>query len=538
MSIQKYKEKTLHQLTRLFEFFRYPLAAAVFLLLAFPGFNLWFFAWFALVPMMLHVSRCRGWKEAFFSGFTTGILFFAGLLYWIPRTVEAYGGVPPGLAVLILILACMLLACFFALFSLIMFYFFRRWSWKAFLLSPFVWVFQEFARNHLALTGFGWGSLGTSQVAFGYMIQIADMMGVYGVSFLLVAINTVILLALAGDVPQKLNMTWAAVVAVCLLYALVYAEFRYLSFSIEDGTRQTVAGIQGNIREEDGFERIRKMHMKVYPEMLDNALAADPDIKLVVFPENPVTSFYETDSEYRELLRKMALKHQVYLLVNGIHYENDETYYNSMYCIGPDGQKRSVYDKIRLVPFAEHVPFQPIFFFARSMSREISNFQQGDKVVVHSLDGSTAGAFICYESIFPDLVRSFTQEGAQFLINITNDAWFGRTAAPLQHFQHVILRAVENRRWIVRVANSGSSAIINPMGRVTQIEPLDEKRIMTGEIFALTEKSPYVVVGDAFAWFCVAIIIIILGKIFIGRYTKNDTGGSEEQPGEDPKSNP
>lgn len=520
---------TVTRLQSLADFLKYPLGSAVFLLLAFPRFDLWFFAWFALIPMLLHISRCRSGRESFLSGFTTGMLFFLGLLYWIPRAMVAYGGIPYLLALIALLLCCLILALFFGVFSLVMFRLFRMWGWKAFLLAPFVWTALEFARDHLALTGFPWGTLGTSQAWFGYMIQIADITGVYGVSFLLVAINTVGLLGLSSQVDRRLKLAWAALVGITFLYVMIYAEVRYISFPLKNGQELAVAGVQGNIREEDGEKRIIRVHNEVYPRMLDQIMAAHPDTRLVIFPENPAPFSYDLDPDYHALLTRMATAHHVSLLINGIHYFGRNEYSNAVYCIAPSGKLTSIYSKIRLVPFAEYIPFRSLFFFVNSLTREISEFTPGTAPVLAKVDGTPIGVFICYEAIFPELVRQFTADGAQVLVNVTNDAWFGRTAAPWQHFQNIILRAVENRRWTVRVANSGISAIIDPLGRTSQVLPLFERKTLTGKIYALTNQSPYVVIGDTFSWLCVLISLLALGKSIFTRGNTNHVDGRREE---------
>lgn len=523
----------------LLEFLRYPFAAALFMVLAFPRFDLWPLAWVALVPLLLHISRCRLVRQAFLSGFLTGFLFFFGLLYWIPRAMVSYGSVVPWFAWVVLSLICAILGLFFGGFAAVMFRFFQRWSWRAFLLTPLVWVVQELARDHLALTGFPWGMLGTSQAYFSALIQIADLTGVYGVSFLIAAVNSVLFLALSREAPRKLKIYWAALVGMGLLYVLVYAELRFLTYPANKGPELAVAGIQGNIREEDGAVQITRTHLQDYPALLDGLMAAHPGTQLVILPESPATLSWERHTDYRERLVRMAAGHRVTLMWNGLHYLGPGRYCNSVYTLNPAGKLTSVYDKVRLVPFAEYIPFARIFFFASSFSRDISDFQPGAAPVQHDVAGHPVGAFICYEAVFPEFVRSFTDQGAELLVNVTNDGWFGRTAAPWQHVQHVILRAVENRRWLVRVANSGMSAIIDPLGRVTLTAPMFEQAVLAGTVHLQQHRSMYVEIGDAFAYACVLITLLFL--IFTWKRKDNHgpgLGGSEEPAGRDADPHP
>ena len=249
-----------------------------------------------------------------------------------------------------------------------------------------------------------------------------------------------------------------------------------------------------------------------------------PDTQIAVFPENPAPLSYERQPVYRKVLSSMAVSHKVTIFVNGIHYKGPGEYYNAVYCIGKDGKLKSIYDKMHLVPFAENVPFQKIFFFIKSLSKEISNFRSGSHWTIHSVDGVKIGTFICYEAIFPNLVRGFTSGGAQLLINLTNDGWFGRTAAPWQHFQNIILRSVENRRWIVRAANTGISAIVDPLGRVTNVIPAFKKGLLDGTVYPENQRSIYVIIGDLFAWLCIAITVLFMTLIYFKeRNTKDDS---------------
>jgi apolipoprotein N-acyltransferase len=495
---------------KVWEFLRYPLATALFLLLAFPRFDLWPLAHVALVPLLLFISRCERGGRAFAGGFVSGTLFFLALLSWIPRAMMAYGGVHWLVGGAAFLATGAILGAFIGLFAWLQHRLFMRWQWRSFLLTPFLWTAVEFARDHLAVTGFPWGSLGTSQAFFGYMIQIADITGVYGVSFLVAAVNTVWLIVLVRETPRKLKIYWAALVGMLLFYALLYAELCFFTYQTPEGPGLAVGGIQGNIRDEDGPLRVARIHFEDYPRLEAELLKAHPETKVVILPENPAPFSWERHPGYHALLARMAADYHVTLLVNGIRYEGDR-YHNSVYDIGPDGTLQGAYDKIRLVPFAERVPLAGLFAFARSISREIGNFEPGRAQVLLPVGGVPFGVFVCYEAVFPEFVRRFTADGAQVLVNVTNDAWFGPTAAPYQHFQHCILRAVENRRWLVRVANSGISAIITPLGRVTETLPLFEQGTLAGEVYPLTQRSLYVSMGDVFAWFCAAVTVLAAG---------------------------
>ncbi|MBP7866953.1 MAG: apolipoprotein N-acyltransferase [Acidobacteria bacterium] len=490
---------------------RYAFASALFLVLSFPGFSLWPMAWVALVPLLWGLTKCRGKLGGFFIGFWAGVLFFAGLLYWMPAAMIAYGRLSPLAAALVLLAACAVLAPFFGFFTLALHLAARRFGIRAYLLAPFAWVAAEFARNHLAVTGFPWGQLGVSQALVTPLIQIADLTGVYGVSFLVVAGNVVGFYLLRPDVGRRFKVALGAFLALGLFHVLLYAELRWFQYREPQGEPLKVAGIQGNILDPKDW---MDAHWSIYPAMMDAALAQAPGSRVVILPENPVSMTFEDNPSYRDLMAGLARKHKVSLLFNGVHRIGEGQYGNSVFCMDENGRVTSVYDKIRLVPFAEFVPFEKVFFFAEAMSQEISHFTAGTTHRVHRPAGVPTGVNVCYEAVFPEESRTFTALGAQWLVNVTNDAWFGDTAAPWQHFQNSLVRAVENRRWLVRVANSGLSCIIDPMGRVREAVPLFQRGCLTGVIHPMTDRTVYVAVGDVFAWLCVAVTAAYLFLAF------------------------
>jgi len=298
-------------------------------------------------------------------------------------------------------------------------------------------------------------------------------------------------------------------VGIALFHAFIYAEFCYLTIPVKRGRAVTVAGIQGNSPDQSDYDRLRSFHLEVYPALVGELAKQSPRPELVILPENPAPFSSDRDSGYRQMMADLARAHGVTLLFNGIHY-SARGYHNSVFCLDPDGRPGPVYDKVRLVPFAEQIPFGSAFSFARSLSREISNFQPGEGPVLQDARGVKTGVFICYEGVFPDLVRQFTGAGADLLVNVTNDGWFGDTAAPYQHFQPNLIRAVENRRYLVRVANTGISAIIDPFGRVAEKGPLFERAIVSGTVYTQDRQSLYVSWGNWFPVLCTLAALFFL----------------------------
>ena len=506
---------------RVWRFGRYPVATALFLLLAFPRFDLWPMAHLALVPLLLHLYGCRRGRAAFGAGLLSGCLFYAGLLYWIPRSLGAYGGLNLTMSILTLLAVCLACGGFWGAFAWAVYRLVSRWGWRGFFPVPCLWVVMEWLRDSVPQIGFPWGNLGTSQAYVGPLIQIADLTGVYGVSGLVAAINTVFLLLLLMEVPRKVKIFWGALVGIALFHVLVYAEFCYLTIPITRGRAVEVAGIQGNAPDQNDWERLREFHVEIYPALVAELDKRSPRPELVILPENPAPFSYDRDLGYRQMMSELSRRHGITLLFNGIHY-SARGYHNSVFSLDPAGRPGPVYDKIRLVPFAEQIPLQPVFSFVRILSREISNFRPGTEPVLHDARGVKAGVFICYEGVFPGLVRDFTGAGADLLVNVTNDGWFGQTAAPYQHFQPNLLRAVENRRYLVRVANTGISAIIDPFGRVVEKGPLFERAIVSGTVYTQDRRSLYVAWGNWFPVLCAGAALFFL--ILSTRKKQDGTG--------------
>lgn len=490
---------------RILKFLRYPFSSALFLVLAFPPFDLWPFAGLALVPLLRQMTAIGRPRTAFFAGWLTGWLFSLGLLHWLPAATISYGKVHPLLAGLLYAGAAAVTGFYCALFALAMFLLFRRFGWRAFLLTPPVWVACELTRSWMGGLSFPWGLSGNTLIWLGPLLQIADVTGVYGVSALVALINSVFLLALSPEADSRLKRWWAALAGMALLYCLIYGEFRYRSFPAEEGKPLVVAGLQAHIRNEQSWSEVAAAHSKVYPRMLAEEKARQPELSLAILPESPAAYIWDKNPGYRDLMHQLAREQGLAILFNGIHQDRAGGYTNAVYFIDPEKTGEIRYDKIRLVPFAEYVPFAALLPFARSLSQEVGTFRPGRELVMPSRSGVVTGGSVCFEAIFPGFCREFTANGANLLVNVSNDTWFGATASR-QHFQHSILRAVENRRWLVRVANSGISAIIDPLGRIRHAAPVFQPGVLSGTVYPQTHLSFYVRCGDLFAYGCVAVV--------------------------------
>jgi apolipoprotein N-acyltransferase len=364
------------------------------------------------------------------------------------------------------------------------------------------------------LGGFPWVGLGYSQYRAIYLIQFAEFTGVYGVSALIVMVNAVVHSGFrrwrGGETPS----TKAMITLTGLLVVLVAWGFwrvRTLEATGVSGSLR-VGFIQGNVPQDVKWEpAYQDATIDRYQKLTDLAVA--DGARLVVWPEAAVPFFFQEESERRERILEIARRHRIWLLVGSpafSHQGGELFLYNRAYMVTPEGSADRYYDKIELVPFGEYVPLARLLFFVHKVVEGISEFRAGSDPVVFQTASGDFGVLICYEGIFPALTRRFVARGADFLVNITNDAWFGRTSAPYQHLSMVAVRAVENRVPIVRVANTGFSAMVEADGRIRWHTGLFETAWRVDTIRWTSVPTLYSRLGDVFVYGCMAILALVV----------------------------
>ena len=438
--------------------------SAILLILAFPNFNLSYFAFVGFVPLFL-VIRSKKPKQAFWISYLCGFLFYLGTLYWLYH-VTIFG----------LIIVCLYLALYFGIFGLLFnrLVFFtlhpcpvpERSKWFGAspltgLLIAIIWIMLEYLQAHL-FTGFGWALLGYSQYKNLALIQIADFSGVYGVSFVIMMVNVGIYRFFKGSFKE-------IVIAVLVLAAAIGYGARG-----EDergkGKEITVSIVQANIPQEMKWDPAAEDEiLERYANLTRLAAFENPD--LIIWPETSFPGFFGINKQTQEVL-DLARKVDTPLLIGANTSEGLDSF-NSAVLISERGKVVDRYDKIHLVPYGEYVPFSDkIPFLHRLVLGELGEFTAGKEYKAFSLQPSAFSqnikfaTLICFEDIFPKLARRFVQNGAEFLIVITNDAWYGRSGAPYQHAASSVFRAIENRIPIVRCANTGYSCFIDSRGRI------------------------------------------------------------------------
>lgn len=445
---------------------RTTLAAAlsgVLLALAFPTPDFAPLAWVALVPLFVVMGR-----HPFRSGFTAGLVFFAAVLYWLNIVMTTYGHLHPVLSVVAYLLLCAYLALYFAAATWAACRLRERCGYSFALTLPVLWVGLEFLREFL-FSGFPWATLGYSQQGVLPLVQSAELFGVYGLSCLLVLSNAALAeLWLCRRAGQAAN--WRPLFAAGAL-AAAFAAFGWWRLAGDlDGRDQHlgVAVIQGSIPQDvKWLPDFQRETVAIYAGLTRQAVAAASP-GLVIWPEAATPFYFQDQNPLSAAVAALPPATGTALLFGSPAYRRDgerTSYLNSAYLLDQGGRQVGRSDKIHLVPFGEYVPVKRFLPFIDKLVMGIGDFSPG---VINPLplDGHRLGVLVCYEAIFPELARDWVRQRSGLLVNITNDAWFGRSSAPWQHLAMVRFRAVENRVWIARAANTGISAFIAPSGRI------------------------------------------------------------------------
>jgi apolipoprotein N-acyltransferase len=496
------------------------IASGLFLAASFPTFNLHFAVWFALIPL-LFALRGQTVKTGFWLGGITGIIYFAGTLYWVTNSIYFYGGIPLIPASLITLLLCSFLSIYPALFGAASVHLRKGRPVMFFISAPILWTALELARTYI-FSGFPWALLGYTQYSVLPVIQIADITGVYGVSFLIVMVNV----STAEFMGDRKNWTAIATTIFALALALGYGFFNLHSAEQSDGINISV--VQGNIEQDKKWDPVYQSDViAVYKRLTLEALKQRPD--LVIWPETATPFYFNGRSgngmPLTEDLVTFVKQNKTPLLFGSPTYEILPNRHiisrNSAFLLSGDGQIVAEYSKIHLVPFGEYVPLKKILFFIDKITQSVGDTETGHTYTVMTVPYGDSGrrkearlcTVICYEIIFPDLVRRFVDRGASLVTTITNDAWFGKTAAPYQHFSMAVFRAVENRVPVARAANTGISGFIDAQGRVLETSGIFTEAYLTHKLVPGSKKSFYTRYGDLFSYGCVFLTLIMLAVV-------------------------
>jgi len=486
----------------------YPLAFLSGLLLAvsFPRFGHPAFGWIALTPLLVTLLRPGSRvlpRRALALGFTTGAVYFTGTVYWTSATVRTFGGLGLPVSLLVTALLVAYLALFPALFALAVARLARSFVVRTLILAPAVWVTSEMGRTYF-WTGFPWLLLGYSQTTVLPVAQVASLVGVFGLSGLVSSVGAS--LAYAAMARSRRAWTIAAVPMTVVILLAGWGSWRIRTAVLtHTGRPLRVALVQGNVPQTEKWdpahaEAILERYLSLTRD------AAHRSAQLVIWPESATPFFYEEDDANGERIRRMVRETGIGLLFGSDQLERGARpkYYNAAFMLKPDGRTVAVYRKVQLVPFGEYVPLKPLLFFVGALVEGVADFSPGSEMVRLPIDGATISTAICYEIVYPGLARWAVKGGSQLLTTITNDAWYGYSSAPYQHFLQASMRAIEEGRYLARAANTGISGIVDPYGQVLAQSALFETAVLTGEVRLLSNLTVYAKVGDLFAYLCIA----------------------------------
>lgn len=476
----------------------YLLAALSGLLLVVihPRWDLPMLAPFAVAPLVYALLREWVPKHRFLLGYTTGIVFWASINYWIHFVISVHGDLGSGLGAVGFILFVLLRAIPLGLFALLAGVLVQqRYAVAA---VPCLWVGIE---RMPWLFNYTWLQLGNAGIDMSVPMRLAPITGVYGLSWIFAALGTAVAL-IAFRRPRKELLWLTPIVLLAILPALPAPERPTMS----------AVSIQPAIPDRDDWTETlaRKTQGEMLNLSIQSALAADqPKPSLILWPEVPAPVYYLEDPPFREQLNRMAILTGSSVLLGTVAYNANRAPLNAALMVRPDGTVAGRYDKLFLVPFGEYIPF-PFGGLLSTIASEAGSFVPGERIIVFEAGKERVGAFICYESAFPHLVRQFVGQGATILANLSNDGYFGGAAAREQHLSLVRMRAAENRRWILRSTNDGITASVDPAGRLISTFPEWKQTSGRLQFSSHTEMTLYTRFGDVFAWSCAALAAVAL----------------------------
>jgi len=516
-------------------------------ILIFPLPGLYLLSWAAFAPLIVALLRARpagvleiddsvkleaaSPGQAFLLAYVSGILWYAGTCYWIYDTMHQYGGLNPPVALLALFLFCLYLALYHGLFGLLLSFLVgpERDNRRALLTAPFLWVAVELARTRV--TGFPWNLLGIAQVDNVALCRIARWTGVYGISFEIMLVNVAVAAAFLVHRKKRSSLLVAALAAAAVLQA-----GRWIPVAKVPSDRAAIL-VQPNISASVGTEWTREYFESTLRDLtaitLRSVLNAAPiaasnstvgpsssaavgepvsrRVDLIVWPESPAP-FYTNDPLFRNAVSEVARQSRTWVVAGAIGTASathsggqGPQIFNSAALISPEGEWIARYDKVHLVPFGEYLPFPKLFAFAGGLTKEVGEFERGASRSPVAAGGAQLGVFICYESVFPDEVRQFADHGAQVLVNLSNDGWYGDSGAYAQHLNQTRMRAIENDRWLLSATNTGVTASIDPFGVIESRAPRKERTALVAPYALSSVTAFYTRHGDWFAYLCAII---------------------------------
>ncbi|MFB3894957.1 MAG: apolipoprotein N-acyltransferase [bacterium] len=499
----------------------YSILSGLLLVFSYPTYPYGILAWIGLVPLLLAITNQSIWKTAQL-GFITGFIYFYGILYWLNGLYKFSWLVVPGQ----ILLSCYL-SIYIVLFAVLLNWLFPKPGYRRLWVSPILWVAIEYFRQ-IGYLGFSWGILGYTQYQVLPIIQIADITSVLGISFLIVLVNAGIAYLIptlfTKDKPRKLGFCPLCCIPLLLIPALlvlvyIYGLWQIRAYTYTNQNQLKLAIVQGNIPQDLKWdEQLEKEHQAIHFQLSETAAQqTQPD--LIVWPETAITEVLTENPELISRFQSLGKKYQTQFLVGSPDIEPIDTtwrIYTSAFQIDRDKGIIKKYDKTALVPFGEYVPLSGHFPWLKKIIQGPGDFNPGNKYTQFELYSHNSikwqfASVICFESTMSQVVRRAMVNPVDFLIIITNDAWFGKTEAPYQHADMAIFRAIENRTYIARAANTGYSCFITPTGIIVKGLQIYTRGYLTDTIQARKTRTFYTQYGDILAYLCWMITLILIG---------------------------
>jgi apolipoprotein N-acyltransferase len=478
------------------------------------------YAWFCLALLLASILGARA-RVAFFCGFLHGLLFVVTCVPWIADVLAVHGGMSLAAGWGVLLLIAVTWGASIGLFAWVVQRLSLRSVTLALIGAPFLWISTEVLRAYLPEISFPWGLLGYAPAENPALLQISAITGIYGLSFLAAAFNALLLWCDCGPAERiKQRFAIFSGVLVSLLLVMTVGP----RFVLHAQAHHLARVVQPNFPENTQYAGDWYVDHKADLANLENLsvrLLPDGQPDLLIWPEAPAPFSFQ-DARFGPYISHVATEFHGPVIVGVIDWKPEQqdingtrrmimAPFNSAAMLNSIGQRVFSYDKIHLVPFGEYEPFPFIHQVVTSVSEEVGGFRKGTtRAVGHFANGDTFSTFICYEAIYPAEVRAFVNRGAELLINISNDGWFGTSQAAEQHLRMVRVRAVENRRWVVRDTNSGITASIDPYGNVTRVMRRDTRDSADLPYDFRNDKTLYARLNDWFAWMCVAVSAILV----------------------------
>ena len=495
-------------------------SSAVLLILSFPNFDLWWLAWIGLVPLLVAVATTSRKRTAFILGLIWGTIFFYGTCWWLTHPMIHFAGVAPWLAYPLLLLPVVFVSVFLALTCASITLVVKRFGSTAILVAaPIVWIAFDWLRS--AVTGLDWNALGYSQAFHRTSLQAAQIGGVHAVTFVLVLVNATLGFLL---IRRDRRALVASAVILSVIFVIIYttkpSSVGSPVTTLPGPAELVTIGIQPNVpmiqMNDSEYRQLLGRHLELSAQGLSEKPVRDAKNRLLIWPESPMNFAYSRDPQLQNTIANLARTHRTLVLLNSLEPAPNGGSYNSAILVNEQGQKIAQYDKIRLMPFGEYVPLPRWLPGSGSVRSIVGEFTPGSSHTLMPLGAFRAGVFICIEAAHADLVRGFTNSGADVLINISNDGYLGPTAVMRQHLAHGIFRAVENNRHIIRITNSGITGNIDPKGNVYGMTGSFQEAVRAWDLSSSAKLSTfYSRHGDVFAYGCALITLGFISATFM-----------------------